>query len=355
MVVTEASRSRCTARAWTSSTPFTAGCWEAAATAAAGSSCGRPTAAATGPSSTRGLRDPGYGLRDCQGRPHRRRRRHHAAHHGRRSHLEARRPARRTGSYQVHMATSTAGFALAQPLADGVSTVLRTADGGRTWTVAYAAGGWYSDIAVVDALTAIVACERWDEVTGSRQIVLRTTDGGGTWVELPPPKPDVAPGENAQIQAVAAAGPDHIWVWWTDYGDPMLSSTSTGGAVWSTRSWGWIVERRLHRRAARVGGDRRPDTAVGRRRRDLAQRLGRDAAAWRPSRWTSSRRRGLGRRRPLVRRAHDRRRRDVVAGRAAAGGFVGLERRRLRRRAERLGGRARATRGSTSRTLRTAG
>ena len=144
------------------------------------------------------------------------------------------------GPYQVHMATSTAGFALAQPLADGVSTILRTADGGRTWTVAYAAGGWYSDIAVVDALTAFVACERWDDLGDSRQVILRTTDGGGTWVELPPPKPDVAPGENAQIQAVAAAGPDHVWVWWTDYGDPMLSFTSTGGADWSTRAWTWI-------------------------------------------------------------------------------------------------------------------
>ena len=124
-------------------------------------------------------------------------------------------------------APTVAGWAVGA-LADGSSSVvMRTEDGGLTWTRQYTAPHDLDGLAVIDAQHA------W--VTGMNRTVLVTADGGQTW--QPRPLPAFVPA-TTRIK-VTAASAQTAWIIATVDGAPdgagYVLRTRDGGLTWDTQ------------------------------------------------------------------------------------------------------------------------
>ena len=109
--------------------------------------------------------------------------------------------------------------------ADIQPRVIGTEDGGATWTVRHTAGaapawGWKLSFPTPDVGYASV-----EKPNGtSEALVLKTTDGGRTWRELPVPNAGTG-----SMQAVGFLTPDVGWV----SGRGTVSMTTDGGETWT--------------------------------------------------------------------------------------------------------------------------
>jgi photosystem II stability/assembly factor-like uncharacterized protein len=114
---------------------------------------------------------------------------------------------------------ATRAFAVSENATNSV--VLRTSDGGATWTQSPvgASGDAYRALVAVSPTTAVVV--------GSRGRVQRTVDGGATWTRIG--REAVASGE---LQSVAFAGTSTVLVSRRD--TVALARSTDGGTTWTT-------------------------------------------------------------------------------------------------------------------------
>ena len=117
--------------------------------------------------------------------------------------------------------------------------VLRTEDGGATWTDRLAGmesrfphGEWGWKIFFVNDEIGYVALENFCEGA-----VLKTTDGGQTWIRLPINDEE----KNANLEGIGFVDENHGWVggWGKGGfpGDGLSSETTNGGQNWSHTDW----------------------------------------------------------------------------------------------------------------------
>ena len=95
----------------------------------------------------------------------------------------------------------------------GSSTILRTSDGGATWTVQQhpaTNSSRYYGVFFSDANTGTVV--------GGNGAILRTTDGGDTWNVQPS-------SSSSELQSVSLVGPTNGWIG----GNGGILHTATGG------------------------------------------------------------------------------------------------------------------------------
>lgn len=113
---------------------------------------------------------------------------------------------------------------------DGYATILKTTDGGLTWT--RQSGGDVGETPYLLGISAADADTAW--AVGHNYIVLKTTDGGQTWTK------DPAFGGLGDINEVYAVNPSTVWVatdnevvWSTDGGQSWRHSSVYGlsGAI----------------------------------------------------------------------------------------------------------------------------
>ncbi len=133
----------------------------------------------------------------------------------------------------------TAVVASAGEAAEGQARIYRTADGGRSWTLAHrdtARGVFYDAVAFWDRLHGLVLSDPVDEGGRRRFVVLSTLDGGRTWTRTPAAgMPDALAGEAAFAAgnaALAVAGTTHAWFVTGGPNGARVYATTTGGARW---------------------------------------------------------------------------------------------------------------------------
>ena len=114
---------------------------------------------------------------------------------------------------------------------DIYSVVLRTTDGGATWSERYLGtrqGEWGWKISFPHADTGYVSLERFN----GPMVVLKTVNRGLSWTELP--------FEDYNEQGVGFATPNTGWVGGS--GNPTFGTTD-GGLTWNLTPWGEEVDR----------------------------------------------------------------------------------------------------------------
>jgi photosystem II stability/assembly factor-like uncharacterized protein len=134
----------------------------------------------------------------------------------------------------------TAVVASAGEAAEGQARVYRTADGGRTWALAHqdtARGVFYDAAAFWDREHGLVLSDPVDDGGGRRRfVVLATLDGGRTWQRTPAAgMPDALPGEAAFAAgnaALAVAGTTDAWFVTGGPAGARVFHSATGGARW---------------------------------------------------------------------------------------------------------------------------
>ena len=134
----------------------------------------------------------------------------------------------------------TAVVASAGEAERGLARIYRTADGGRTWALAHqdtARGVFYDAVAFWDRDHGLVLSDPVDAGGGRRRfVVLSTLDGGRTWSRTPAAgMPDALPGEAAFAAgnaALAVAGTTRAWFVTGGPGGARVFHTATGGARW---------------------------------------------------------------------------------------------------------------------------
>ena len=119
--------------------------------------------------------------------------------------------------------------------AEGQARIYRTADGGRTWTLAHrdtVRGVFYDAIAFWDRAHGLVL----SDPVGGRFVVLATLDGGATWTRTPDEgMPPALPGEAAFAAgnaALAVAPRTRAWFVTGGPGGARVWRSATGGARW---------------------------------------------------------------------------------------------------------------------------
>jgi len=95
------------------------------------------------------------------------------------------------------------------------SRIYKTTDGGANWTVQFAGDApetFYDAMAFWDAERGVAV----SDTVGGQFVVIRTTDGGGTWTRIPPDRfPPALPNEGyfaASGTNVAVWGDRHVWL-----------------------------------------------------------------------------------------------------------------------------------------------
>lgn len=108
--------------------------------------------------------------------------------------------------------------------------VIETTDGGETWTVRHTvevSPGWGWKLSFPTPEVGFVSVEKYDG--GPDSIILKTVDGGRTWTEI------VFHGGGGNMQGIGFLTPDTGWV----SGRGFTSRTDDGGATWtSVPDWG---------------------------------------------------------------------------------------------------------------------
>lgn len=128
-------------------------------------------------------------------------------------------------------------WAVGSPSAEGYAVVIRTTDAGETWIrVGSATELPGIELAGVDAIDAQTA---W--VAGDSGAVLKTTDGGATWTELTPDIPDSV---IFGMVDVVNQNPDIIWAGGEDYTDNthVAYRSTDGGTTWQDMLEGLFVD-----------------------------------------------------------------------------------------------------------------
>lgn len=127
----------------------------------------------------------------------------------------------------VSFADATHGWAVGGSMDGGIGVILATTDGGNTWSVQDAGGGFETLNAVwcTDALHCYAV--------GQDGTVLATSDGGQTWSAQ-------RPAENSALNDITFADAQHGWctgVSTTDNGLNYVLVTSDGGQSWTAREF----------------------------------------------------------------------------------------------------------------------
>jgi photosystem II stability/assembly factor-like uncharacterized protein len=133
----------------------------------------------------------------------------------------------------------TAVVASAGEAAEGQARIYRTADGGRTWALAHrdtTRGVFYDAVAFWDADHGLVLSDPPEGPAPRRFTVLATSNGGRTWARTPAAGlPDARPGEAAFAAgnaALAVAGSTRAWFVTGGPAGARAYATATGGARW---------------------------------------------------------------------------------------------------------------------------
>lgn len=134
----------------------------------------------------------------------------------------------------VYFRNDSVGFAVGGVGAFGDTTrsvVLQTTNGGATWTQRYVGnrlGEWGWKISFPTPTIGYVSLER----NQGPMFLLKTIDGGSTWSELP--------FEDYNEQGIGFATPDIGWI--GGYSNPTFGTTD-GGATWNPTPWGDYIDR----------------------------------------------------------------------------------------------------------------
>ena len=133
----------------------------------------------------------------------------------------------------------TAVVASAGDAAAGQARLYRTVDGGRSWTLTHqdsTAGVFYDAIAFWDRQYGLVLSDPIGAGTHRHFLVLVTSDGGATWRRTPAEgMPDALPGEAAFAAgnaALATGGDTRAWFVTGGPNGARVYTTTTGGARW---------------------------------------------------------------------------------------------------------------------------
>lgn len=133
----------------------------------------------------------------------------------------------------------TAVVASAGEAADGQARLYRTADGGRSWTLARqdtARGVFYDAVAFWDRQYGLVLSDPVGEGAARHFYVLATSDGGASWRPTPAAgMPTALPDEAAFAAgnaALATAGETRAWFVTGGPNGARIHTTTTGGARW---------------------------------------------------------------------------------------------------------------------------
>ncbi len=133
----------------------------------------------------------------------------------------------------------TAVVASAGDAAAGQARIYRTVDGGRRWTLARqdsTRGAFYDAIAFWDRRYGLVLSDPVGEGAARRFLVLMTSDGGATWSRTPAEgMPDALADEGAFAAgnaALAVVADTRAWFVTGGPNGARIFTTSTGGARW---------------------------------------------------------------------------------------------------------------------------
>jgi len=132
--------------------------------------------------------------------------------------------------YNVEAISASTAFVTTSPSAD-FTHIFRTTNGGTTWDTVYTlnAAGQSPFINAIHMFDATNGIAQGDPI-GGRWVVVRTTDGGTTWARIPT-EPTQVGGEYGANNGMKVLGTTHIW-WTPGTGNGFYRSTD-GGATWS--------------------------------------------------------------------------------------------------------------------------
>lgn len=118
----------------------------------------------------------------------------------------------------------------------GLATIYRTSDGGKTWVLAFApktTGVFFDSIAFWDRERGVVLS---DPVDG-HFVMFRTADGGATWTQIPPGKfPAALKGEGsfaASNSCIAVQGEKNVWFVTGGASVARVLRSNDGGQTWN--------------------------------------------------------------------------------------------------------------------------
>jgi len=127
--------------------------------------------------------------------------------------------------YNIEALNANIAFTTTTPTT--TTYIFRTTNGGATWdTVFTQSGGFINAIHMFDATTGIAQ----GDPLGGTWMVLRTTDGGTTWARITT-EPTQVGGEFGANNGMKVLGTTHIW-WTPGTGNGFYRSTD-GGATWT--------------------------------------------------------------------------------------------------------------------------
>lgn len=130
--------------------------------------------------------------------------------------------------YNIDALNATTAFVTGTP--STVTYIFRTTNGGTSWdTVFTQSGGFINAIRMFNASNGIA---QGDPVTG-KWTILQTTDGGTTWARTAtePTQVGTEAGSNNGLEAI---GSTHIWFITSNSTPPKVYRTTDGGATWNS-------------------------------------------------------------------------------------------------------------------------
>jgi len=135
--------------------------------------------------------------------------------------------------YSVAALDANTAFVTTSPSA---TYIYRTTNGGTTWTQVYTLPGAFIDaLAMADATTGYAV----GDPIGGKWLVAKTTDGGATWARMatePTPVGGEA-GWTSSLQVMKSGA--NTYIWYGSSGSHVYRSTD-GGATWSTGATAFI-------------------------------------------------------------------------------------------------------------------
>ncbi|HEX8905928.1 MAG TPA: hypothetical protein VF771_13850, partial [Longimicrobiaceae bacterium] len=129
-------------------------------------------------------------------------------------------------------------FAVGSDAVSG-AMVMRSSDGGVTWTTAFfpAPQRFFTDVWAVDSATVVVIGKQAGAAGGVEGVMLRSTDGGATWTTTTWPTPRSS-AEDQPLLRITGAGKWLFAVGWylgtSGYFESRILSSSNAGASWTT-------------------------------------------------------------------------------------------------------------------------